>query len=210
MSGANLHYILSKVSLQDNRAAAAHAPALSPVELSFTVPIGLPAGRQPPPTVPATQILQGGTPLIGFYFGAQWCPPCRAFSPQLSAFAERHEEVFSVVFCSADRSDSQFRQFLGGKKFLAVPFASPARTQLLSHFKIQSFPTLIVVDTRTPELRVVTRWGRLAIQGESTPGSLVQQWLSGSSGLLSNKTAKLLLIPVICTLFSFLFFWRGF
>ena len=210
--------ILSAVSLYDNRAPRQTTPERpAGVNFDFAVPIGLPtlsaraAGPDPGlPTVDGRQVVGGATPLVGLYFGAAWCPPCRAFSPKLSEFAQRHAEDFSVVFCSADRSLAQYREFLGKKKFLAVPFASPARTQLLEYFKISSFPTLIVVDARTPDLKVVTRWGRLAIQNESAPGSLVSQWLSGSNGLISNKTAKLLLIPVICTLLLFLIFWRGF
>ena len=206
-----------------------HTGDTAGLDFNFAVPIGLPVGVSSEsksaiilPTVAAGRVLvhhpgdrgdRGepySTPLLGFYFGALWCPPCRAFSPVLSEFARRHAGDFSVVFCSADRGAAQFRRCLGEKQFLAVPFASPARQTLLEHFKVKSFPTLIVVDARTPELKVVTRWGRLAIQGEGAPGSLVRQWLAGSSGLASSKTAKLLLLPVVLTLLLWLVFWRGF
>ena len=207
---SDAHHILSKVSLEDNRSGGeSHHLGSTGVDLKFAVPIGVPVQASPLPTVPAREVLQASTPLLGFYFGAQWCPPCRAFSPVLSKFAQYNSKEFSVVFCSADRNIAQYREFLGKKHFLSVPFASSARTQLLELFNISSYPTLIVVDARSPELKVVTRWGRVALQGEATPGSLVQQWLSGSSGLLSNKTYKLLLLPVVCILLLLLIFWRG-
>jgi thiol-disulfide isomerase/thioredoxin len=126
------------------------------------------------------------TPLVGIYFGAQWCPPCRAFSPQLSQFAKDNAANLSIVFCSADRSADQAAQFAKGKYFYTVPYLDNARTDLMKYFKINSFPTLVVLDTRK-DCQVVTRWGRLAIQCESEKGQVVKRWLSNGGGLLPQK-----------------------
>ena len=147
-----------------------------------------------------------GTPLVAIYFGAQWCPPCRSFSPQLSAFAKENATHISVIFCSADHSVEKAQQFAKGKFFYMVPFQDTARTALLRHFNIKSFPTLIVLDTRT-DLKVVTRWGRLAIQSESAPGALVERWLSKKGGLFPKEyfyyVGVLLLMVVLVTFYKF-------
>ena len=44
------------------------------------------------------------TPLVGIYFGAQWCPPCRAFSPTRRAQQQRRNEIPS------SRSRDTFRR----------------------------------------------------------------------------------------------------
>src|SRR5437764_9700345 len=45
--------------------------------------------------------------LIGLYFSAHWCPPCRKFTPELVQFynrvAPQHSE-FEIVFVSLDRT----------------------------------------------------------------------------------------------------------
>lgn len=216
MSGGDVHRILSSVALLDNRNAVLSLATQSDLDvgegsaiINFSLPIGVPVPEKPSlPTIPASSAL-AATPLIGFYFGAKWCPPCRKFSPVLSEFARKNSKEFAVIFCSADRTAKQQQEFLGKKTFLALPFESSARQELLQLYRVSSFPTLIVVDTRTPELKVVTRWGRLAIQGETIPGTLVEKWLSGYSGLFSEKSAKLLLLPVACTLALFFIFSRG-
>ena len=43
--------------------------------------------------------------IIGLYFSAGWCPPCRSFSPVPSRnFREQNKDDFEVVMVSADRS----------------------------------------------------------------------------------------------------------
>jgi nucleoredoxin len=49
---------------------------------------------------------------VGFYFSAGWCPPCRAFSPQLSYFANGHASEFVVIFVSSDHTEEEMKTFV--------------------------------------------------------------------------------------------------
>ncbi|GJQ75413.1 hypothetical protein Trydic_g23582 [Trypoxylus dichotomus] len=42
----------------------------------------------------------------GFYFSAHWCPPCKAFTPQLAEvyrLVRKREPTFEIIFVSSDR-----------------------------------------------------------------------------------------------------------
>jgi thiol-disulfide isomerase/thioredoxin len=148
---AGLNALLSKLKLIDQRKDAT-APTYNEFDFSAafdTLPV--------PANTSGSSILESSTPLLAIYFGAQWCPPCRAFSPKLSQFAKDNASQISVILCSADHSHVQAQQFARGKSFLVIPWTSTARSELQSYFKITSFPTLIVLDTRKQSCQVITR-----------------------------------------------------
>ena len=46
--------------------------------------------------------------VIGLYFSAHWCPPCRAFTPKLAKVYDELKEAkkdFEVVFVSSDSGE---------------------------------------------------------------------------------------------------------
>src|SRR6185312_2870811 len=64
--------------------------------------------------------------VIGFYFSAHWCPPCRGFTPFLcSVYDDLRKEgkKFEVVFISSDRDQSSFDEYFGEMPWLALSYA---------------------------------------------------------------------------------------
>ncbi|KAH8056012.1 hypothetical protein JL722_7839 [Aureococcus anophagefferens] len=112
-------------------------------------------------TKPTSQVL-GGKAVVGLYFSAHWCPPCRGFTPKLAALYEAlvaAGESFEVVFVSSDRDDAQFDEYYGAHPWAAVPFANrDAKAALSRKFKVQGIPTFVLVDGETGEL--ITADGR--------------------------------------------------
>ncbi|EGB12089.1 hypothetical protein AURANDRAFT_16440, partial [Aureococcus anophagefferens] len=108
-----------------------------------------------------SQVL-GGKAVVGLYFSAHWCPPCRGFTPKLAALYEAlvaAGESFEVVFVSSDRDDAQFDEYYGAHPWAAVPFANrDAKAALSRKFKVQGIPTFVLVDGETGEL--ITADGR--------------------------------------------------
>lgn len=75
------------------------------------------------------------TRLVGLYFSAHWCGPCRQFTPMLIEVYEHLKEEFpthglEMVFVSSDRDEAGFRQYYASMPWLAVPFGGPQIGQL--------------------------------------------------------------------------------
>lgn len=102
--------------------------------------------------------LEGKT--IGLYFSAHWCPPCRAFTPTLVEFRNRHvEDDFEVVFVSFDRSNTDKQNYIRktGMEWPSIKGAgNRATNQLAERFDVPGFPTLVILD---PSGKIVTLEG---------------------------------------------------
>ncbi|RLN94622.1 hypothetical protein BBJ28_00012139 [Nothophytophthora sp. Chile5] len=90
-----------------------------------------------------------GKKVIGFYFSAHWCPPCRQFTPFLCAvyddMIEEHPE-FELVFISSDRDVNQYQEYFNEMPFLALPYEARAQHQALSNgFGVTGIPMLVFV-----------------------------------------------------------------
>ncbi len=66
--------------------------------------------------------------VVGMYFGAHWCPPCRGFAPLLCKwfgnFKKNHakKDEFELVFISSDKSEETFADYHHSMNFYAFPF----------------------------------------------------------------------------------------
>lgn len=111
-----------------------------------------------------TSYVLGGKKVVGLYFSAHWCPPCRGFTPFLSAvyedMIEEHPE-FELVFVSSDRDTAAFEEYFGEMPFLAVPFENRAQQQALGQkFQVVGIPTLVFLNSKG---EVITMDGRTIV-----------------------------------------------
>ncbi|PAV63618.1 hypothetical protein WR25_20869 [Diploscapter pachys] len=104
--------------------------------------------------------------VVGLYFSASWCNPCKAFTPKLKKFYEeikkRHPE-FEVVFVSRDReSNSLVNYYLDQMgAWTYIPFGDPKIQELLTKFEIKTIPAMKIVK---PDGKVVINDARTEIQ----------------------------------------------
>ena len=76
----------------------------------------------------ATSSLQKPGTVVGIYFSAHWCPPCRGFTPKLAEFYEYMKKTekgadFEVVFVSSDKGQGEFDDYFSTMPWKALPFA---------------------------------------------------------------------------------------
>ena len=70
-----------------------------------------------------TEKLAADGQIVGLYFSAQWCPPCRGFTPKLIEFYKSFKDKkLEVVFISSDRDDKQFTEYFQEMPWFALPF----------------------------------------------------------------------------------------
>lgn len=89
--------------------------------------------------------------LIGLYFSAWWCGPCRKFTPQLVEFYNRvapaHPE-FEIIFVSDDRSASAMEAYMRDMQmpWPAVQFDKLATKEPLRKYAGAGIPCLVIID----------------------------------------------------------------
>ena len=84
--------------------------------------------------------LRGKGKVLGLYFSAHWCGPCRGFTPSLvktyNALKEKGKE-FEIIFCSSDRGTDAFREYYGTMPWLAIPSGDPRKETLSRMFDVE-------------------------------------------------------------------------
>jgi len=105
--------------------------------------------------------------ILGIYFSAHWCPPCRAFTPQLAEFYRKFKRTaagrrLEIVFASSDRDQAQFNEYHAQMPWPALPYSDRARKEALSRrFAVTGIPTLVLVSSDTGEVITDEGWHRV-------------------------------------------------
>lgn len=91
------------------------------------------------------------------YFGADWCPPCRAFSPKLvEAYAglkQLSPEGFEVVFVSSDRDSGEQLKYVRhvGMPWPVLKFSQVGNVDVIERWAGRGIPCLVAL-TRNGEV----------------------------------------------------------
>lgn len=84
-------------------------------------------------------------------FRALWCPPCKAFSPDLIDFYdivdEANRDTLEIVFVSSDTDLSTFTNYFSEMPWTAVPYdLSLIKNDLITRFGTKGLPNFIVLN----------------------------------------------------------------
>ncbi len=92
--------------------------------------------------------------IVGLYFSAKWCAPCKAFTPTLVKFRDANSKEFEIVLVSFDKDDKDQKEYMKsyGMKFPAVSFEGEARQELASLYGVQGIPTLVIIGADGKEI----------------------------------------------------------
>lgn len=138
--------------------------------------------------------------VIGLYFSAHWCGPCRAFTPQLTKTyntLKAQNKPFEIIFVSSDRDETSFTEYHSSMPWLAVPYEDRARAAALSSLcEVQGIPSFVLVDGATGKF--INKAGRGIVSEDPeghnfpwTPKPVNE--LNGSSASSLNETAAVIL-----------------
>ena len=128
--------------------------------------------------------------FIALYFSAHWCGPCRAFTPELVKFRNncvKKNLPFEVVFVSHDKTKDDMKGYMTGEnmKWLAIPYDSPLRNKMSSHFKVNGIPTLVLLDGKGNVVSPNARWDVHILGNEA-----YKRWQSPNYKPLTYEDAK--------------------
>lgn len=83
---------------------------------------------------------------ICLFFSANWCRPCRAFTPQLVQLynsLNKNGEKLEIVFVSSDRDENAYKDHFEMMPWLAIPFNLDICKRLTRRFNVNHLPALI-------------------------------------------------------------------
>ncbi len=114
--------------------------------------------------------------IVGLYFSAHWCPPCRAFSPKLVEFRNKNKDQFEVVFISSDKNESAQFEYMKevGMEWPTMKHRSDAANALADKYGVQGIPTLIILS---PTGETITTSGRMDVAND--PEGCIAKWKAG-------------------------------
>lgn len=109
--------------------------------------------------------------IVGLYFGAQWCPSCRTFTPRLVEFRNTYSDDFEFLYVSNDVTTQTQLDYLRDSRMNAytLPLRSTPALRLAAHFGVRYVPTLVVLSPNgqviaTNATSTLTHYPKQAIQ----------------------------------------------
>lgn len=104
--------------------------------------------------------------ILGLYFSAHWCPPCRGFTPALVKSYEtivKDGKNFEVIFCSGDHDEESYKDYFNEMPWKALPFKDTREKELSALFGVSGIPHLTIIDENG---KVITDNGRSAVSSD--------------------------------------------
>lgn len=111
--------------------------------------------------------LRSGRRAVALYFSAHWCPPCRAFTPELATWYKERSSALGleIVFVSSDEDAEHFDEYAAEMPWARLRFADRAvKDELAQLYEIEGIPALVFVDAATGA--VITREGRARVSAD--------------------------------------------
>ncbi|XP_063313241.1 nucleoredoxin-like protein 2 isoform X2 [Pelobates fuscus] len=121
--------------------------------------------------------------IVGLYFSAGYCSPCKDFTPILCDFytelVDQSPPVvpFEIVFISSDKSPDEMVDHMHSSHgdWLALPWHDSFKHELKNRYKITALPKLVIVK---PNGEVITDKGRKQIKERGI--ACLSSWLEGA------------------------------
>ena len=83
---------------------------------------------------------------VCLFFSANWCRPCRTFTPQLVQIYNsliKTGRMIDIIFISFDRDETGFVEHFESMPWLAVPFNVDLHRRLIERYHVDRIPSFI-------------------------------------------------------------------
>mmetsp|Transcript_45871 Transcript_45871/g.53038 ORF Transcript_45871/g.53038 Transcript_45871/m.53038 type:complete len:1282 (-) Transcript_45871:153-3998(-) len=127
--------------------------------------------------------------LIGLYFSAHWCGPCRQFTPMLAEMYDHLTDIhpthgIEIVFVSGDRDEQSFKEYYQTMPWKAIPFdqLQLVKQSLNTTYGVRGIPAFVVLDAVSGQVVVSASESRQEVVtacrgGELRIEAMFQSWL---------------------------------
>ncbi|MCZ7645330.1 MAG: thioredoxin-like domain-containing protein [Planctomycetota bacterium] len=97
--------------------------------------------------------------IVGLYFSAHWCPPCKVFTPMLVKFRDENQKDFEVVFVSSDKTADAQKEYMTETKMQwpTLKWRGNVANGLAKTHEIRGIPALVILG---PDGKVLSKNGR--------------------------------------------------
>lgn len=90
------------------------------------------------------------TPFVALYFSAQWCGPCKAFTPILTQLYKAKHDQVTIIFVSLDNTEASFNSYHAHMPWPAIPFGEDVmRQNLIQKCSVTSVPQVTLLCGKT-------------------------------------------------------------
>ncbi len=112
--------------------------------------------------------------IVGLYFSASWCGPCRQFTPMLATLYNELKSLdrqFEIIFISSDRDASTFSSYFDHMPWLALPYAERnLANEISAKFEVKGIPSLVLLNGNGSTLHLNGRSAVMNARGQSEHG----------------------------------------
>ena len=119
--------------------------------------------------------------IVGLYFSAHYCGPCRQFTPKLITFynnLKTERDDFEILFCSSDINITEFYQYFNTMPWKCIPFNSDISQNLAKFLEIRGIPALVFLGK---DGEIISKNGRMLV--ENDPDGYLFPWDSKLNNL---------------------------
>jgi thiol-disulfide isomerase/thioredoxin len=107
--------------------------------------------------------------VIGLYFSANWCPPCRRFLPKLVKFyhhLKQNQKSFEVLYISSDYSKQEMTKYMQEQQmpWPSLAYESTIADKLRVDYNVSAIPILTIVNKEGVKVYTCTLYIHHAMQ----------------------------------------------
>jgi nucleoredoxin len=134
--------------------------------------------------------------VLGLYFSAHWCPPCRHFTPMLADSYKKNDfkgKGMEVVFISSDQNKEAAESYFKEMPWLMLPYEVKQSGSMSESLKaiskeVRGIPTLVLVDAQTGA--VLSKDGRGLVSMDKTGAWIAELTGSAAPPAAETKSRK--------------------